>query len=135
MSHSFSTEFFQKRKFDGASTARYLRAAADDLRIASAMKTGKKAPEWLQDTQEALLLKGDEKLPSAQVMAYSLIDYYLATGKRLVKNGAARCSDVTHQGELVYISNYNEKELGFFSLPPIHQCADHFGLGSEKKPE
>lgn len=54
------------------------------------------------DEQQALLGK-DEETPSAQVMVYTIIAYFLATGERLFEGVYVRCSDLDSGGNRVCV--------------------------------
>lgn len=57
------------------------------------------------DEQQALLVENEET-PKAQVMVYTIIGHFLATGERLFENIYVRCSDVDSYG--------NRVSVGFF---------------------
>jgi len=60
--------------------------------------------------QQALLDKSEET-PSAQVMVYTIIGHYLATGERLFENVYVRTSSVDSGGSRVYISDFGQSGL------------------------
>jgi len=55
--------------------------------------------------QQALLSK-DEETPSAQVMVYTIIGHYLATGERLFENVYVRTSSVDSDGNRVNVGDF-----------------------------
>ncbi|MCR4284061.1 MAG: hypothetical protein NUV64_01955 [Parcubacteria group bacterium] len=58
------------------------------------------------DEQQATLDKNDET-PKAQVMAYTIIGHYLATGERLFENIYVRCSDLDSDGDRVNVGSFD----------------------------
>jgi len=56
--------------------------------------------------QQALLSK-DEETPSAQVMVYTIIGHYLATGERLFENVYVRTSSVDSGGDRVGVGGFD----------------------------
>lgn len=62
------------------------------------------------DEQQALLSKNDET-PTSQVMIYTIIGHYKATGERLFKNIYVRCSCVDSDGGRVFVGNFNSDGL------------------------
>ena len=81
--------------------------------------------------QQALLGKTDET-PKAQVMVYTIIGHFLATGVRLFENVYVRCSDVDSDGRRVGVGDFDSKGLVVNSLSDGH-CYDHLGLSSARK--
>ena len=61
--------------------------------------------------QQALLAKNEET-PTAQVMTYTIIGHYLATGIRLFENVYVRCSDVDSGGSRVYVGFFGSGGFG-----------------------
>ena len=62
------------------------------------------------DEQQALLGK-DEETPSAQVMVYTIIGHYLATGERLFENVYVRTSSVVSDGHRVRVGFFGQRGL------------------------
>lgn len=62
------------------------------------------------DEQRTLLDKS-EKTPSAQVMVYTIIGHFLATGERLFENIDVRTSSVSSVGGRVRIGSFNQDGL------------------------
>jgi len=63
------------------------------------------------DEQQKLLTKTEET-PTAQVMVYTIIGYFLATGKRLFENVYVRTSDVDSDGHRVGVGHFVANGLG-----------------------
>ncbi len=61
--------------------------------------------------QQALLSKDDE-VPSAQVMVYTIIGHYLATGERLFEHIYVRTSSVDSGGGRVSVGRFDSEGLG-----------------------
>ena len=81
--------------------------------------------------QQALLDKNEE-MPSAQVIVYTVIGYYLATGERLFENVYVRTSSVDSGGDRVGLGYFGERGLG------VNVCwdgrrDDSLGLSSVRK--
>jgi hypothetical protein len=57
------------------------------------------------DEQQALLSENDET-PTSQVMVYTIIGHYKATGERLFENIYVRCSDVVSGGYRVDVGHF-----------------------------
>lgn len=55
--------------------------------------------------QQALLSK-DEETPKVQVVVYTIIGHFLATGERLFENIYVRCSDLDSDGNRVYVGRF-----------------------------
>ena len=60
--------------------------------------------------QQALLFDKEE-VPSARVMVYTVLGYYMATGERLFENVYVRCSDCTSVGGRVYVGHFGADGL------------------------
>jgi hypothetical protein len=60
--------------------------------------------------QQALLAKNEET-PTAQVMVYTIIGHFLATGERLFENIYVRCSDVGSNGYRVRVGVFDARGL------------------------
>jgi hypothetical protein len=83
------------------------------------------------DEQQALLGKNDET-PKAQVMVYTIIGHYLATGERLFENIYVRCSDVASDGGRVYVGRFASGGLYVSSYWDADRD-DGLGLASARK--
>ena len=60
--------------------------------------------------QQALIAKDDE-VPTVQVMVYTIIGHYLATGERLFEQIYVRCSDVFSNGDRVDVGCFDSHGL------------------------
>lgn len=60
--------------------------------------------------QQALLSK-DEETPKAQVVVYTIIGHFLATGERLFENIYVRCSDLDSDGLRVSVGDFDAEGL------------------------
>jgi len=60
--------------------------------------------------QQALIAKDDE-VPSAQVMVYTIIGHYLATGERLFESIYVRTSSMASDGRRVYVGYFDSSGL------------------------
>lgn len=60
--------------------------------------------------QQALLPK-EEEIPKAQVMVYTIIGHFLATGERLFENIYLRCLDLESVGNRICVGNFNAEGL------------------------
>lgn len=69
--------------------------------------------------QQDLLAKNEEA-PTAQVMVYTIIGHFLATGERLFENIYVRCSDVDSSGSRV--------DVGIFYADGLHVYSNSGGL-------
>lgn len=81
--------------------------------------------------QQALIAKDDE-VPSAQVMVYTIIGHFLATGERLFENVYVRTLSVGSGGYRVYV--------GYFDAKGLYVCSnwddyrhDDLGVSSARK--
>lgn len=80
--------------------------------------------------QQALLGEADET-PTAQVMAYTIIGHFLASGERLFENIYVRCSDVDSVGDRVYVGYFDAGGLDVSYWRDGR--SDDVGLGSARK--
>ena len=62
------------------------------------------------DDQQALLLK-DEKTPTARIVVYTMVGYFLVTGERLFENIYVRCSDLVSGGGRVFVGVFDSDGL------------------------
>jgi hypothetical protein len=83
------------------------------------------------DEQQALLGK-DEETPSAQVMVYTIIAYFLATGERLFEGIWVRCSDLDSDGGRVYVGRFDADGLDVSSFWD-NDRSDCVGVSSARK--
>ncbi len=90
---------------------------------------GSKEKRWLD--QQALLADGEET-PSARVMVYMIIAYYLMTGECLFEHHSARCSEVDSEGYRVDVGLFGLGYLDINSETDDFLCA-YMGLASAFK--
>ncbi len=70
------------------------------------------------------LLKTDEQVPSASVLAQAALIHYLETTQEIFEAIYVRCSDMDPDRNHVYIGLFDEDGLG------VHACEDSFRNGS-----
>jgi len=70
--------------------------------------TGSTSKNWCE--QQALLSK-DEGTPKAQVVVYTTIGHFLATGERLFEKLYVRCSDLVSDGHRVHVGFFGADGL------------------------
>jgi len=61
--------------------------------------------------EQQALLSDKEEPPKAQVMVYTIIGHFLATGERLFEKIYVRCSDVDSGGDLVLVGSFGSDGL------------------------
>jgi hypothetical protein len=83
------------------------------------------------EEQQALLGK-DEETPSAQVMVYTIIGHYKATGERLFENIYVRCSCVGSRGFRVDVGYFDSGGLNVHYYWDDNRRSD-LGLSSARK--
>ena len=103
----YKKEFFAKKR--GEATWQLVRKTPVD---------NSTSKNWQE--QRALLGKKDE-VPSAQVMVYTIIGHFLATGERLFENVYVRTSSVFSSGPYVRVGRFDAK--GLF----VDRCRDDSG--------
>jgi hypothetical protein len=65
--------------------------------------------------EQQVLLGKDDEVPTAQVMVYTIIGHFLATGERLFEKVYVRTSSVGSDGSHVDVGDFNAKGLGVSS--------------------
>jgi len=81
--------------------------------------------------QKALLSKDDE-VPTTQVMVYTIIGHYLATGERLFERIYVRTSSVDSDGRRVLVGHFDSEGLDVgYCWDGIHY--DNLGVSSARK--
>lgn len=85
------------------------------------------------DEQQALLAKNEET-PTAQMMVYTIIGHYLATGERLFEKIYVRCSDVDSYGDRVNVGYFDSAGLHVYYYWDVSRY-DYIGLASARKLE
>ncbi|OGZ20684.1 MAG: hypothetical protein A2654_00105 [Candidatus Nealsonbacteria bacterium RIFCSPHIGHO2_01_FULL_43_31] len=84
---------------------------------------------WLE--QQVMLGKDDE-VPTAQVMIYTIIGHYIATGERLFENTYVRTSSVDSGGRRVGVGVFGSEGLGVDSWWDGYRVGD-IGVSSARK--
>jgi hypothetical protein len=89
--------------------------------------------------QQSLIGKDDE-VPSAQVMVYTIIGHYLATGERLFEHICVRTSSVDSDGHRVLVGNFDSNSFGLHisywdvdRLDYLGVRLDYLGVSSSRK--
>ena len=85
---------------------------------------------WLE---QRLMLAKCETVPSAAVLSYSVIMYYLQTGLRLFENSFVRTTDVCRDGRRVSFYNFNQDGVHYDSWSEINY--HHIKVAAEIVPE
>lgn len=85
--------------------------------------------EWFQQKS---LISEDDEVPTAQVMVYTIIGHFLATGERLFKRVYVRTSIVGSGGYHIYIGYFDTKGLC------VNYCCDnlqddYLGISFQKR--
>lgn len=83
--------------------------------------------------EQRYLLSRNEETPTAQVLVYTILLYYLATGERLLPNIYARVSDLDSDGDRVYVG-FEEGGLFIGTGRWADLRTDDIGLSSARKP-
>ncbi len=81
--------------------------------------------------QQALLSK-DEETPKAQVVVYTMISHFLATGERLFEKVYVRCVDLDSNGERVVVGYFVAKGIIIKFWEDDTHC-DYVGVLSTRK--
>jgi hypothetical protein len=84
------------------------------------------------DEQQALLGK-DEETPTAQVMVYTIVGHFLATGERLFEKVYVRCSDRDSDGGRVRVGSFDADGLYVHYYYWDGFRYDRLGLSSARK--
>lgn len=83
--------------------------------------------------EEQLALIGEEdEVPTAQVMVYTIIGHYLATGERLFEHIYVRTSSVDSDGSRVHVGSFDSLGLHVFSYWDDNRH-DLIGVSSARK--
>ncbi|MCL5733519.1 MAG: hypothetical protein M1334_02540 [Patescibacteria group bacterium] len=61
--------------------------------------------------EQQALLTNNEETPTAQLMVYTIIGHYLATGERLMEYIYVRCSDMDSDGDHVSVGSFDSYGL------------------------
>jgi hypothetical protein len=76
--------------------------------------------------EQQTILSKDEETPKAQVMVYTTVGHFLATGERLFENIYVRCSDLDSGGDRVDVGRFGAGGLG---VSYWYDDGRHGGLG------
>lgn len=79
--------------------------------------------------EQQVIITEREDVPTAQVMIYTIIGHYLATGERLFEDVYVRCSDVDSNGHRVRVGCFGAEGLYVYSYLDGSR-EDHLGLAS-----
>ncbi len=83
--------------------------------------------------QEQLALVGEEdEVPTAQVVVYTIIGHFLATGERLFKDIYVRTSSLDSNGYRVSVGGFHSGALGIYVCWDSDHC-DFLALASARK--
>lgn len=85
-------------------------------------------------SDQQTLLPSDEETPNFQVMAYTIIGHFLATGERLFENVYVRCVDIDSGGYRVALGRFSADGLGV-CYDGDDDRHDDLGLSSARKQE
>ena len=83
--------------------------------------------------KQRLLLGQDDEVPNANVMVYTIIGHFLATGERLFENIYVHCLDVDSDGYRVSVGNFALNGLVIGNDWILLSCLFGFGLASARK--
>ncbi len=64
--------------------------------------------------EQQAILSANEEMPTAQVMTYTIIGHFLATGERLFENINICCSDVSPVGGRVHVGYFSSRSHGLY---------------------
>ena len=84
-------------------------------------------------SEQKEMLRKNEGVPTARVITYAIVGYYLATKEKLFEGIYVFCSDVTPDGSHIgigYFTGYTLK-IGYFREDDL---GEHYGLASQLKP-
>lgn len=82
--------------------------------------------------EQQALLSQDEETPKAQVMVYTIIGHFLASGERLFENIYIRCSDLDSGGHRVLVGGFDAEGLHVGSYWDDDRLGD-IGLSAARK--
>ncbi len=82
--------------------------------------------------KQQVLLAKNEETPTARVMTYTIIGYFLATGERLFEHIYVRCSDVDSSGDRVYVGRFDSHGLDVYDYWDGNRSSD-VGVASARK--
>lgn len=82
--------------------------------------------------KQQVILDKDKKIPTAQVMVYSIVGHFLATGEKLFKNVYVRTSSLNSDGNHIIIGNFDNFGL-YINYGQDNYHDVNLGLASLKK--
>lgn len=82
--------------------------------------------------EQHALLSQDEETPKAQVVVYTIIGHFLASGERLFENIYVRCSDLDSVGFRVHVGYFDAKGLSVDGWYDDHRFGS-LGLSAARK--
>lgn len=85
-------------------------------------------------SDQLILMRDDEDVPSARVMVYAIIGYFLSTGERLFEQTNVRCSDIDSTDFRVYVGLFDSRGLNIYHNWDGY-CRPHIGIASAQNPE
>ena len=83
--------------------------------------------------EQQKLLSPDEETPQAQVMVYTIIGHFKATGEHLFGNVYVRCSNIDSDGLRVSVGYFDHGGLRIFDYFWVGCLFDYFGLATSLK--
>lgn len=107
VAHNAQTLFYSQDWYDNERFAKEKGQVGWEL-VRKTPVPGSTSKTW--DEQRALLVK-DEAIPTAQVMVYTIIGYFLVTGERLFDNVYVRCSNLDSDGNRLDVGNFDANGL------------------------
>lgn len=82
--------------------------------------------------EQQVLLSKDEETPKAQVVVYTMIGHYLATGERLFEKICVLCVDLDSDGDRVLVGYFDSGGLDVDLYWDDHR-RDYIGLSAARK--
>lgn len=83
-------------------------------------------------SEQQPFITSDEEVPTAQMMVYAIIGYYLNTGERLFENAHVRTSSLDSIGDHVIVDNFDDEGLHVNSYWDSHRSS-LVGLSAARK--
>ncbi len=83
--------------------------------------------------EQQVLLSKDDEVPTAQVMVYAVIGYFLATGERLLENDHVRTSSLDLDGDRVVVGDFDSRGLFIGHYYRDGGRNDNWGVASVRK--
>ncbi len=85
-------------------------------------------------SDQLILMNDNEDVPSARIMVYAIIGYFLSTSERLFEQTNVRCSDIDLTDFRVYVGLFDSKGLNIYHNWDGY-CRPHIGIASAQNPE